>query len=341
MSEKELQIIIVGCGSMSRGWVRSVKSAQAARLVGLVDLNRAAAVKLAADTELDESIVFDSVKEAVEKTGADVVFDVTVPAAHAGVSSEALELGCHVMSEKPLAEDMAGAKRILAAAKKAGKLYAVMQNRRYLPGIRAVRNAVQEGVIGKLDEVYTDFFLGPHFGGFRDAMAYPLLVDMAIHTFDAARYLTDADPQAVYCHSFNPARSWYAGDASAIVIFEMTDGLTFCYRGSWCAQGVPTTWESSWRLIGRQGTIVWEGGEEVIAQRVKAESERIGELEEVTIAVEPMAETGHAACIHDFLRCVRQGDQPMTRGEDNIKSLAMVLAAVESAKTGQKVPVTW
>ena len=46
-------------------------------------------------------------------------------------------------------------------------------------------------------------------------MAYPLLIDMAIHQFDLARDLIGSDPVAVYCESFNPSWSWFAGDAAA------------------------------------------------------------------------------------------------------------------------------
>ena len=60
-----------------------------------------------------------------------------------------------------------------------------------------------------------DFFIGAHFGGFRDEMAHVLLLDMAIHTFDQARKILGADPVSVYCHEFNPAGSWYAGASSA------------------------------------------------------------------------------------------------------------------------------
>lgn len=339
MGDAGSKIVLVGCGSMAQVWAELTQKAGDAQLVGLVDLNRAAAEKLAKHAGLSQEAVFDSLAEAVKRTGAEVVFDVTVPDAHATVSTEALMLGCHVLSEKPLAADMAGARKILAAAEKAGKLHAVMQNRRYMPEIRAVRQAVHAGAVGKLEEVHTDFFLGPHFGGFRDEMEFPLLVDMAIHTFDAARYVTDADPKAVYCHSFNPGRSWYKGDASAIAIFEMSDGLMFCYRGSWCAEGVPTSWESSWRLIGRKGSIVWDGAAEIKVQRVAEQKDFFHPVEDVAMAVSPMAATGHEGCIHDFLRCVREGDQPMTRGTDNVKSLAMVRAAVASAKRGERVAV--
>ncbi len=55
-------------------------------------------------------------------------------------------------------------------------------------------------------------------------MTHVLLLDMAIHTFDAARLISSADPVGVYCHEWNPAGSWYDRDASAAAIFEMSNG---------------------------------------------------------------------------------------------------------------------
>ena len=84
---------------------------------------------------------------------------------------------------------------------------------------------------------------------------------MAIHTFDAARYLSGQDAAAVYCYEFNPANSWYSADASAhAAIFEMTNDVVFSYRGSWASEGVHTPWESVWRVVGTKGSLTWDGG---------------------------------------------------------------------------------
>src|SRR5439155_24342046 len=102
----------------------------------------------------------------------------------------------------------------------------------------------------------------------RETMRSPLLLDMAIHTFDAARYLTGADAVAVYCEEFNPPWSWWAGNAAATAIFEMTGGLRFTYRGSWCAEGQPTSWDSEWRAVGPHGTATWDGAGDPMAEVV-------------------------------------------------------------------------
>src|SRR5207248_2903614 len=113
-----------------------------------------------------------------------------------------------------------------------------------------------------------DFYIGAHFGGFRDEMESPLLLDMAIHTFDAARFASGADPVSVYAEEFNPSWSWYGGNCSATAIFEMTGGLRFTYRGSWCAEGLPTSWESEWRAVGAKGSATWNGESSPLAEVV-------------------------------------------------------------------------
>ena len=85
-------------------------------------------------------------------------------------------------------------------------------------------------------------------------MAYPLLIDMAIHQFDLSRDLIGADPVAVYCESFNPAWSWYAGDAAAQVVFEFASRRPVRLPGSWCSPGLETSWNGSWRVSGAGGT---------------------------------------------------------------------------------------
>lgn len=105
----------------------------------------------------------------------------------------------------------------------------------------AIRDFLRAGLLGGIGQLSANFQLNPHFGGFRDEMESPLIADMAIHTFDAARFIMGKNPVSVYCKEFNPAWSWYKGDANAVCIFEMSDGSVFDYRGSWCANGLCTS----------------------------------------------------------------------------------------------------
>lgn len=343
MADKQYNVVLVGCGGMANAWMKNAQEMPSLKVVGLVDIRPEAAEALADKYQLPRSVVYRTLAEAIEKGKADLVFDVTIPGAHHEVVMTALRAGCHVLGEKPLSDNMSSAREMVKAAAQSGKVYAVMQNRRFDPNIRAVRKALSEGTIGDVEEVHSDFYIGAHFGGFRDLMDDVLIVDMAIHTFDQARYLSGCDPVSVYCHSFNPKHSWYKGNASAICIFEMSNGVVYTYRGSWCAEGLQTSWESSWRIIGAKGTMLWDGAAGIRAARLKPEGKPgfHREMEELVVKPEALAHGGHGGLIRDYVECLGKGETPLTVCSDNIKSLAMVMAAVESSRTGKKVRVEW
>jgi predicted dehydrogenase len=236
---------------------------------------------------------------------------------------------------------MENARKMVVAAAQAQRIFAVIQNRRYNTQIRRLRHLIEAGTIGPLTTVNCDFYIGAHFGGFRDRMEHVLLLDMAIHTFDQARYLTAANPRAVYCREWNPRGSWYDHDASAVAIFELSDDIVYTYRGSWCAEGLNTSWECAWRIIGEKGSILWDGADRTEVQVVKKTGTFISELETLT---PPEFDAGtkvgaHAGVIREFVRCVQTGAVPETVGADNIHSLGMVFGAIESATSGQRVEI--
>ncbi len=310
-------------------------------ICGLVDLNLANAKKTAEMYNLGEAFLNDTLTAALNTCQPDVVFDTTVPGAHKPVTLEALAFGCHVLGEKPMAETYEDACDMVKAARASGNIYAVIQNRRYDKRVRTVEAALRSGVIGDLHTVNSDFYIGAHFGGFRDVMDHVLLLDMAIHTFDAARFLSGANATDVYCHEHNPASSWYKHGASATAVFQMTDGITYNYRGSWCAEGLPTTWECDWRFIGDKGTLLWDGKDEIKVEVVSSEEGFIRDVEPADTDWVDWEEShnGHGGLIRDFVDALDSGLPPLTHCEDNIRSLAMVFGAIGSAVNGQKQPV--
>ncbi len=332
--------VLVGCGGISRTWLRSIAEMPEVEIVGLVDIAEEAARARAQEFNLQVPTGAD-LASMLERTRPDAVFNCTIPEAHKEVTLTALAYGCHVLGEKPLADSMENARAMIAAANEAGKILAVIQNRRYDARIRRLRHFIESGAIGPLTTANCDFYIGAHFGGFRDHMEHVLLLDMAIHTFDAARFITGSDPVSVYCHEWNPAGSWYDHDASAVAIFEMTGGIVFTYRGSWCAEGLNTTWEGDWRLIGQKGSARWDGADAMEAEVAVKTGSFISELERLTIPPYDAGAKvgGHAGVIREFVHCVQHGGQPETAATDNIKSLAMVFGAIESARLGKPVSI--
>lgn len=335
MAASPVRIVLVGCGSMSQRWLEVARDHAGIELVALVDLSKEAAEKRAESAGLTGISVGTDLSAVLSANAVDAVFDVTVPAAHHTVTMTALSHGCHVLGEKPLASSMREAQEMVAAAEQAGKIYAVIQNRRYTAHIRTVRKLLADKVIGHINEIHGDFFLGPHFGGFREEMDHVLLLDMSIHHFDAARFLIGKNAKAVYAHEWNPRSSWCRHGASAMAVFEMEDGIVYTYRGSWCAAGAATDWGCGWRIIGEKGSLCWDGSARIDVETTVPGNEdfiRKTTVETHDVQSFPEHDDGHASIIHEFVSCIQSGQPPETAGSDNINSLAMVFGAIESCE---------
>ncbi|XEC94790.1 Gfo/Idh/MocA family protein [Paenibacillus tarimensis] len=333
------KIIVAGCGGMANVWVKDALTRKNTEIVGLVDINLESAKSMSEKHGVNCEL-FTDISEALSSTNANLVFDVTIPASHFQISSTAMKHGANVFGEKPMSESMEEARKLIAIAEETGRSYSIMQNRRFNAPMRSIHKSIKEGKIGKVGYIGANFFIGPHFGGFRDVMASPLILDMAIHTFDQARYLTGSDPLSVYCLEYNPPGSWYTGNASAVCIFEMSDGSVFTYSGSWCAEGVPTSWDSAWRINGEIGTIIWDGASEPYSEIVSPIDQTgkfIREYEKLVISSDYLGRWGHQGCFDEMFDAIEEGRLAETDCRDNIKSMAMVYGAIDSARTSEKI----
>ncbi|MER8830857.1 Gfo/Idh/MocA family oxidoreductase [Mesorhizobium sp. M0938] len=337
-----MDVVLVGCGAMSKQWLDAARQVEGLRIVGLVDLDAERAKARAHEYELSGAIIGTSLDAVLDQTKPQAVFDVVVPAARRDVALSAFAHHCHLLTEKPLADSPDNARAIVEAARKAGRVHAVVQNRRYVANIRRIRRFLSSGAIGAPTSIHADFFVAPHFGGFREEMAHVLLLDMAIHTFDAARYMVGGEPVSVYCQEWEPATSWYLQGSSASAVFDLGGGRLFTYAGSWCAAGFRTSWEGSWRIVAERGSLIWDGHDDLKAEVALPVRDGLFDKTE-PVVVPPLDPAdrvdGHLGIIRDFMHAVETGSEPETRGSDNIKSLAMVFGAIESAETGRRVAI--
>jgi predicted dehydrogenase len=329
------KVLLVGAGSMGRRWAEAITARPDLVLVSWVDVVRAAAEEAIADLHLAGVEVDEDLGRAISTQDPDFVVDVTVPEAHFDVTLTALQLGRPVLGEKPMTATIDEANRLIEASERAGRLFMVSQSRRYNAQLAALKGLFDGGT-GDPEVVSCQFFRAQRFGGFREEMASPLLQDMAIHAFDAARWLVGRDPVAVYCEEHNPSWSWYKGAACATAIFEFDGGARFTYTGSWCAEGAETSWEGSWRVVGSGGTALWDGL--VVPQ---AELVRDGLTEHREGLVDPRFVESVDGSLAEFVSSLDDGHVPMGECHDNVKSLAMTLAASASSAQGRRLPVTW
>lgn len=323
---ERLRVLQVGAGGMGRAWLTTIGRSTEVELVGLVDLDLTVARAAADESGFAHVEVATSVGELAARTGAQAVINVTVPQAHHPVNTEAMRAGLPVLCEKPLSESLTECLSMVAVSELTSQLLMVSQSRRYWRHLVALRQ--QLSALGPVGVATCEFAKAPHFGGFRETMKYPLLVDMAIHQFDLSRDLVGSEPVAVFCESYNPAWSWYGHDAATVTIFRFASGARFTFTGSWCSPGQETSWNGAWRLTSEGGTATWDGDNPPHAQLTD---------ETVLPVVSSDAPETTEGSLAEFVAALRDGDVPTGEVHSNVLSTTMVQAAIESATTGQWV----
>ena len=333
-----LRILHVGCGSISNSWLSNLTAREDLEICGIVDINRSAAEEQARKYNLS-CPVFTNTETALLQIKPDILIDNIIPAGRLELAELAMSSGAHVLSEKPLADSIENALKIIQMSEIYNKNFFVMQNRRYNTNMFSFKNVIQSGIIGTPGYISAEFFRDPHFGGFRDEMDSPLLVDMAIHTFDQARFLLGKNPVSVYCREYNPEWSWYKGKSSAVCIFTFEDDVIFNYTGSWSALGMKTSWDSNWRVAGSKGSCTWNGTDFPKAEGSVAQDKDRYHPNSTPIDIEKIncPANSHKGCINEMISSIIRGEKAQTDCRDNILSLAMVFAAVKSAKENREI----
>lgn len=324
--------ILVGVGGRAQSWIDTCNKHPEAELVAFVEPMERNRERAKEKYGLRDDQFFPKIEDALGAAQADFVVDVTPPAAHEGIATQSFEAGLHVLEEKPMSDDFAAARRMVAAAEKAGKTFMITQNYRYSPQPRITRKALAEGLIGEPELADMGFYMewanapGTHY----TTMDYPLIKDMGIHHFDLLRYVLAKEPVKVSCTAWRPSWAWHKGDDAHTLLIEFEGGLMATHHSNGCSVGKHSIWNGDLRIEGAKGSLTWEGGKVNYVSRVPGQ-ERIEET------VEREAEMlGQDGLLAEFVSAIQEGREPECSGRDNLQSLAIVFAAVESAMNGGK-----
>jgi len=330
--DRPIRVAVAGAGAMGMAWLRAIQSHPDCDLAGIVDIDQRRAIGAAIRIRRKDL----PTAAAIEGLAAhvDVCVNVTPPDHHHEVIAAALDAGLCVLTEKPFAATMAQALELTRLAAARDRLLMVAQTRRYDAGL--VELARLAGQLGQLSMVTTEFRQSHPASGFRQGMRHPLLLDMAVHAFDAARFLIGSRPLTVCATEFNPAHSWFAQGAAAVATVTFDGGVSYSYTGSWCARGALTSWAGRWRVDGELGSCAWTGDTEpdcTLADPSRPQP-RVAAPGPVTDLV-----TQVSGPLDDFVAALRTGARPWGEAADNLLTLAIVQAAISSAARSLPVAI--
>jgi predicted dehydrogenase len=197
---------LVGCGAIARLHAQRLLADPRARLVGLVDENRAAAERFRQEL-VPGSSVFDNVEHLLGVAALDGVVVCTPTRYHFDQVMACRRRGVHVLCEKPLADTRQRIVELIAESSSGGPLISVSYQRRYDPLYVTLRREVQSGRWGPVRSVTThnsERWQQTIAGTWRDdPQINPggFLGDAGSHKIDMLFYVTGLRPEAVFAHS--------------------------------------------------------------------------------------------------------------------------------------------
>lgn len=343
-----MRVIQAGVGGFGESWIWAVKNVGFEQ-VALVDMNPEILARAGEAVGVPPERRFTSLEQALNSVNADGYLDVTPAHLHVKNCSMALEKGLHVLCEKPMAESLKDAQELVRLAREKGRVLMVTQQKRYENDPRQIRRLIEEGAIGELDHAVVEFQIQGVMAGWRKEMHQPFLIDMAIHHFDLMRYLLNRKPVRVFAQSWNPKVSNTKGDMISFALIEFEGGVRVNYTGSFASPGMETGWNGRWSLTGSHGSIIWNQRDEWGPIRLFRQDADVSQFTHQhffeglgwgnAIPAQDIGAKGHHFDLYHWRWCIQEGHEPETSGRDNLYTLALTFAVMESCDRNQSVEI--
>ena len=329
--------IIIGLGNRGLGWAHAASMHRNVEAVAYVEPSEKSRERAKECDWINGDLFFDSFEDATSAVQADMIIDVTPPAIHHEVAAKAFAKGLHVLGEKPLSDDYETAVKVAKQSADSGLKHMVAQNYRFNAGSRKMKKLVDEKAIGDIGQLDVKFYKGwaDLDGSHYVTQPYMLINDMMVHHFDLMRFLMGVDPVAVQAVTWNHPWGWHAGDAAHSIVFEFPNGLYATHVSVGCSVGnTQSDYFGEWRMDGSKGSLEWSDKRITYAHMHRAEKKVREE-----IFTDPVPEQMDGI-LTEFTAAIAEDRQPECNPADNLYSVAMVFAAIKSAKEKRRVELS-
>ena len=353
---KALHILVVGCGNMGASHAMAYHTIDGFQICGLVSRGKS---KELLNAKLgNQYALFDDMDTAINATQPDAVCISTYPDTHESFAVKAFESGCHVFIEKPVADSVASAENVVAAAKKAGKKLVVGYILRHHPSWESFIELT--GQLGK--PLVMRMNLNQQSDGdmwtlHRNLMnSLSPIVDCGVHYIDVMCQMTRSKPIAVHAIGARLTEDIPAGNYNyGQLQIRFEDGSVGWYEAGWGPMISETAFFVK-DVFGPKGSVSivakeagGAGKSSSIEAHTKTESLRFhhADLDENEKFLKPDEwinledEPDHQdLCNREqryFLNAILENTDLAAHAEDAVNSLRIAFACDESIRTGQVI----
>ncbi len=344
---KKARYAVVGLG-IGRAHMDAAAQSERAELVAVCDLVEA---KLAsAKKKYPDIVTYTDFDEMIRVERPDIVSICLPSAMHAEYAVRAMEAGCNVLIEKPIDITVENAMKIEEARARLGRVAGVVHQNRYNVPMAPMKKAVEDGRLGKLvlGSFAVKWFREQSYyeNGWHGTWAMDgggSLMNQSVHTVDLMQWLMGmpasvSSVMGIYNHSIET-------EDMTVSTLKFENGAVASFISTTCAYpGISTDIQ----LYGTKGSI--EADADVLKTWKLSDSDDEDEEEEEMLSLygggngraeerNPGLLTGHRAIVEDMISAVLDGHEPRIMPKEAMKSVRIVEAIYESARTGKEVAI--
>jgi UDP-N-acetylglucosamine 3-dehydrogenase len=335
-----LKVGVIGCGSIAKyRHLPEYKLNKNVEIVAVCDIVAERAEKMA---EEYGAKAFSDYKEVLKLEDIDAISVCLPNYLHAPVSIDALNTGKHVICEKPMATSKEEAEAMINAAKRNDKKLMIAHNQRFVASHQKAKEIIESGKLGKIYSFKTTFgHPGPEGWSVDGAGSWffnkekafiGAMGDLGVHKADLMRYLLGEFTEVGAFIETNAKQNTDVDD-NAVCILRTESGIIGTLAASWAYM---SGGDNSTIIYGEKGTLLLEADPEYsLIEEYRDGSVVYHKLDKIQTNEEGGQSTSHV--INHFVDCIVENKEPLINGEEGMKSLKIILAALESKETKQIV----
>jgi UDP-N-acetylglucosamine 3-dehydrogenase len=339
----QLRVGVIGCGSIAQHrHLPEYKMNAQVELVAVCDSNEQRAKEVA---EKYGAKAYTSYEKLINSGLVDVVSVCTPNYLHAPISIAALNAGIHVLCEKPMATSREEAEAMIAAANESGKKLMIAHNQRFVPSHQRARQLIAKGEIGKIYSFRTAFGHGGPEGWsvegkegwfFQKEKAFVgAMGDLGVHKTDLLRYVLGEEITEIGSFVETSAKDFADVDDNAVCVLKTESGIIGTLAASWA---YVSSEDNSTIIYGEKAILRLEDDptNSLVVQYANGEvvNYQLGKIQSNDAGGQ-----NNSHVIEKFVEAVIQDQEVPVTGEEGMKSLEVILAALESNETKQIVRV--
>ncbi|AHM61157.1 oxidoreductase domain-containing protein [Flammeovirgaceae bacterium 311] len=335
---KKLKFAVVGAGFWSNYQIAAWNELAGVELVAVCDKDRAKAESVAHKFNVNNT--YNNIEDLLERETLDFLDIITDVETHPFFTEMAASKGLDVICQKPMADSLEKAKKMVEVCRKNSVKFFVHENFRWQAPIRALKKAMDSGIIGKPFKARVTFSSAfPVFENqpFLAELDKFIITDVGSHVLDVPRFLF-GEATSLYCLT-NRVNNKIKGEDVANVLMEMESGLHCYVEMSYASILEKEAFPQTFILVeGDRGSLHLTHDYQLkITTRAGTKTEKIEP--QFYAWANPDYAVIHSSivdCNRDILNGLR-GGRSETTGEDNFKTVELVWKSYESASVGNVI----